>query len=62
VFANVDDGICFHLRENTSKVNHRNMAAILDIIQSMENSGIRVADILVVTFYPKAVALMQAFF
>jgi hypothetical protein len=62
VFVNVDDGICFHLRESTSKVNHRNMASILDIIQSMENSGIRVADNLVVIFYVKAVALMQAFF
>jgi hypothetical protein len=62
VFVNVADGVCFHLRQSTSNINHRNMVAILDIIKSMENSGIPVADILVVTFYPKAVAPMQAFF
>jgi hypothetical protein len=62
VFVNVADGVCFQLRQSTSKVNHKNMVAILDIIKSMENSGIPVANILVATFYPKAVPPMQAFF
>jgi len=43
VFVNVVDGVCFQLRQSTSKVNHRNMVAIFNIIKSMENGDIPVA-------------------
>jgi hypothetical protein len=63
VFVNVvADGVCLRLRKSTSRVNRRNMVAILDIIKLMENAGIPVVSILVVTFYQKAVTPMQPFF